>query len=460
MNMRIKKIIVAILVLALLYSGYYCWRSFPIATGYGAKALCSAVFVSGRQLKDVVDHDLSFFPLNYASYDIDYVDSSATCSMFGFAVHKAIYRRGLGATIVNDISEPELRAQRFILAPTADIKMDTVPWPQGDKINAGWPPGIDSAVVQKAVGDVFNRQNEHENFTRALIVLYKGQVVAENYAPGFTRSTKLVGWSMTKSITGTLAGLLAKSHKLDINQPAPIAAWGEAGDSRHGITIKHLLQQTSGLAFEEIYHRSSDANRMLFVIGNAAAYAASRPLDKKPGTDFYYSSGNSNLLSSIYRRMLGDSLYHRFPYDSLFHRIGMYNTVLEPDASGTFVGSSFCLATARDWARFGLLYCNGGTFNGERILPDKWIKQSVTPADATEKGEYGFQWWLNAGAKNNANDRLYPELPGDMFFADGYEGQNIFIIPSKQLVVVRLGLTRGKQWGENEFLKTILGGIN
>jgi CubicO group peptidase (beta-lactamase class C family) len=137
----------------------------------------------------------------------------------------------------------------------------------------------------------------------------------------------------------------------------------------------------------------------------------------------------------------------------------MHSAILEPDASGTFVGSSFCYATARDWARFGLLYLQNGSFNNEQILPDDWIKQSVVPATAAEKGEYGFQWWLNAGEKDNPQNRLFSSLPQDMFFADGYEGQNLFIIPSEKLVVLRLGLTKSSSWGEERFLQKVLEAI-
>jgi CubicO group peptidase (beta-lactamase class C family) len=182
-------------------------------------------------------------------------------------------------------------------------------------------------------------------------------------------------------------------------------------------------------------------------------------LKYSPGSKFQYSSGNSNILSRIIRNAVGDSDYYAFPYEKLFYRIGMYSAVLEPDAGGTFVGSSFCYATARDWARFGLLYANEGVFNGERVLPAGWVHESVTPTTASDQGAYGYQWWLNVGATNDPQNRKYPSLPTDMFYADGYEGQNIFVIPSKKLVVVRLGLTRKSSWGESEFLQKVISSI-
>lgn len=445
------------LALLLVAGFYYCWIAFPIATGYGAKVMCSAVFVSERDERDILAEDLNFAPVSFANYRVDRNDSSVTCSMFGFAVRKAIYRQGLGATIVNERSEREIRSQRFRLPVQPQVNTDTIPWPMGDKQADSFPVQVDRARLLSAVDAVFERkEEEYTNLTRALIVLYDGRIVAERYAPGFTRRTRFAGWSMTKSITGALAGILVKQKTLSIYQPALVDEWIKGEDKRRLVTVKHLLQQTSGLDFKEVYNKPADANRMLFVKGDAAKYAADRRLMNTPGAAFNYSSGNSNILSGIYRRLIGDSLYHSFPYKQLFYKVGMYSTLLECDASGTFVGSSFCYATARDWARFGALYLNNGMFNGEQVLPPDWVQLSTTPATAAEAGEYGFQWWLNAGAPQDSLSRLYPELPADMYFADGYEGQNIFVIPSKKLVVVRLGLSRNKHWGEHEFLQAVV----
>lgn len=437
----IKRFLSITLSILPVYGIYYCWVAFPIATGYGAKVLCSSVFLSGRNAADIESQDLDFFPVNLATFVVNVKDSSVTSSMFGFAKRKAIYRGGLGATLVNDLSEQEIRSQHFKLAVPVRINTDTIPWPMGDKLPDSFPAGIDPLQIVKAVDELFNaRDTSFTNQTRALIVLYNGQIVAERYAPGFTAQTRLTGWSMTKSITGALAGILVKQHKLNVDDHPSLPQWQDNTDPRRRIRIKHLLQQTSGLEFEEVYHKPSHANRMLFMKGDAAAYAASHPLIHEPGTEFHYSSGNTNILSGIFRGILKDE-YHSFPYTELFYRLGMYSAVLEPDASGTFVSSSFCYATARDWARFGLLYLNDGIFNGERILPDGWIKQSITPSTASGGEEYGFQWWLSEQ---------------EMFYADGYEGQNIFVIPSKKLVVVRLGLTRNSHWGEEKFLEQVM----
>ena len=324
----------------------------------------------------------------------------------------------------------------------------------GDKLTGAYPAAIDSVKLQAAVQEAFSEEDTILPVrTRAVIVLYKGQLIAEQYAHGFTFKTRLAGWSMTKTVTGTLIGILVKMGKLSLNVSAPVPEWREVNDPRHSITIVNLLQQRSGIDFEENYSKSSDATCMLFEKADMGSYAASRPLKNKPGTVFYYSSGNSNILSRIIRNTLGDSLYYSFPYRQLFHKLGMNSAVIEPDASGTYVGSSYMYATARDWARLGLLYSNDGVFNNERILPEGWVAKSTKPASTDQRG-YGYQIWLNAGGDTLI--KHFPAAPADMYYADGFESQFIFVIPSKSLVVVRLGLTQHNNFNADRFLNNVL----
>ena len=457
---RFARIFLLVAVFLLCYGMYYCWVSFPVVTGYSAKVLCSAIFVSGRTEGDVKSQELAFTPLNLANSVVNYEDSSVTSSMFGLAKRKAIYRKGLGATIVNDLSEQEIRSQQFVQAIVPSVQPDSIPWPMGDKLQDNVPAEVDSIRLAAVVQNLFTETDTtNPNRTRALIVVYDNNIIAEKYAPGFSKNIRLTGWSMTKSITSAIVGVLVKQNGLNIDAPAPVPEWKENDDPRHQLTPRHLLQQTTGLKFEEVYSKSSHATRMLSQHGDMGAYAASLQLQHAIGSRFHYSSGNSNILSRVIRHIIGDNKYYSFPYEQLFYRIGMYSVILEPDASGTFVGSSFCFATARDWARFGLLYLNNGIFNGQQILSSDWVKQSVTPSSAAEQGEYGFQWWLNKGAAGRRENRLFPTLPEDLFFADGFEGQNVFVIPSKKLVVVRLGLTRKKQYGEVRFLEDVIAAI-
>jgi CubicO group peptidase (beta-lactamase class C family) len=458
MVMKPKKIIVRFLGILLIAAVglliYFSWISFPLMAGYGAKVMCSAVFDGGRNEQQVRDQDLSAYMMSMADFHINYIDSSVTGSIFGFGKRKAIYRNGLGATLISELSEMKIRSQRFKLPAKPVAYTDTIPWPMGDKLCDTFPAAIDSLKLQSAMKKVFVEEDTILPVrTRAVIVVYDGHLIAEHYADGFSAKTKLAGWSMTKTVTGALIGILVKQGKLSVGTPAPVPEWQSAGDSRHSISIENLLQQRSGLDFDETYYRASDATRMLFQKSDMAAFAASHPLEFRPGSVFHYSSGNSNILSRIIRQTVGDSLYARFPYKELFYKLGMYSAVLEPDPSGTFVGSSYMYANARDWARLGLLFLNDGVINKERILPKDWVAKSIMPASSDKRG-YGYQIWLNTGSDSSV--RHYPSAPTDMFYADGFESQLIFVIPSKKLVIVRLGLTQHNNFNADQFLHDVL----
>jgi CubicO group peptidase (beta-lactamase class C family) len=445
------------------YAIHDSWVLLPIITGYGAKYMCSAVFIAGHNEQKLRQEDLDFFPITYATFTINYSDLSVSGSVFGFAQSKAIYRNGLGATLINELTEKQIRAQTFRTAIPLDINQDTIPWPMGDKIaDDSFPSNINQTQLEDAINYLFIERDVTKLIrTRAVVVVYDRKLIAEQYAPGFTRRSKFLGWSMTKSIISALIGILVNNRKLNIDEPAPVPEWNNTDDPRHAITIKNLLQQTSGLNFKEDYYSKSDVTHMLFGASDMAAFAASRPLKNKPGTECYYTSGNTNILSRIIRHTVGENEYHSFPHRELFYKLGMNSFTMEVDASGTFVGSSYSWGTARDWARFGMLYLNNGVYNNERILSEDWIKQTITLGGSNAFGEYGFQFWLNTGKNNDSSTRRYPDVPADMFFTSGFDGQSVFIIPSKKLVVVRLGLTKTPEgeYGANEFLKQIISSI-
>lgn len=450
----VKKISWLLLLAVLVYGIRYAWVSFPIISGYTAKNMCSCVFLAQRNSASVAAEELGSFPLKLGSYSINYTDSSVTGKVWGFAKRKAIYRAGLGCTLVNELPESEIRNQPAPVLKSMTDSLTNKEWPAGNKIASFIPPNVDVAKLNKLLQQEVNKINEkHQQETRALLLVYNGQLIAEKYAVGFSAQSKMLGWSMAKSVTAALVGLLVKDGKLDVNANAPVAEWANIKDDRQNITLKNLLQQTSGLNFEENYSKHSEATQMLFNKADMGAYTAGRKLREKPGTRFYYSSGNSNILSRIVRQTVGDKNYHSFLYDSLFYKLGMYHTVMEPDASGTMVGSSYMYATAQDWARFGLLYYNNGMVNGEKVFTDDWVAQSVAPINADNLQQYGFQFWLNGKDANNPERRRFPAAPADMFFADGYAGQNVFIIPSKKLVIVRLGF---KNYNENDLLAKLL----
>jgi CubicO group peptidase (beta-lactamase class C family) len=451
----ISRIIVLVTVFLVVAGIIYAWQAFPIISGYGAKNLASAVFVQHRDVATVLKEDLGEFPFTIGKYTVNMNDSSVTGSVWGLAKRKAIYRSGLGCTLINDITEDALRKQVYQLAASPTIQMDSLSWPYGDQVSDSAPKVINRQLLQQAIDHAMHAQKDGKPaYTRAVLVVYDGKLVAEQYANGFDQHTVMLGWSISKSLTGALIGVLVQQGKLNVNAPAPVPEWQHT--KKQKIRLKDLLQQTSGLDFEENYTKPSEVTNMLFKRGDMAGFTASLPLKYEPGTEFNYSSGNSNILSRIIRQTVGDKDYVAFPYKALFHKLHMYSTLLEPDAWGTFIGSSYSYATARDFARFGLLYYYNGLWNGEQILPKDWVQQSVQPSVADKLKHYGYQFWLNGYDKKDPSKRMYPDVPNDMFFADGYGGQDIYIIPSKKLVVVRLGL---HTIDENLMLKEIIQAI-
>lgn len=453
---NLKRIGVIILLLVLTVVVIIAWQVFPLISGYGAKNMASAIYLQHRNPADVEREDLGDFPKSLGSYSFNEKDSSVTATVWGFAKRKAIYRSGLGATLVNELTEAQIRAQVFNLPPKPVVNTDTIPWPYGDKTIDTLPANVSINKLERALDHVFTEEkNGTPAYTRAVLVCYDGNIIAERYATGFDKKTVMLGWSMSKSLTAAMIGILVKQGKLDVNAPAPVPEW--KGNSKEKISLLNLLQQTSGLDFEEVYTRPSEVTKMLFNYGDMAAYTAKLPLKHEPGTHFNYSSGNSNILSRIIRHTVGEKDYAAFPYTALFHKINAYSLLLEPDASGTYIGSSYSYATARDFARFGLLYYHNGKWNGEQLLPEDWVKASVIAPASNPYKNYGYQFWLNGQSEKDITKKAYPDVPNDMFYMDGYGGQDVYIIPSKKLVVVRLGV---HTIDENKFLKEVIAAIN
>lgn len=452
---KILKVTGWILLLVLIAGVWIAWGVFPAVSGYGAKDMCSAVFLQHRQAADIIKEDLAGFPLSLGTFELNEKDSSVTGSVWGFAKRKAIFRKNIGATLVNDFTEEAIRSQYFNLPVKPVIQTDSIAWPYGDKTDDSIPSFVNTIKLQAAVDSAMNAtSNGKPAYTRAVLVVYDGRIIAEKYAAGFDKNTVMLGWSMSKSITGALIGMLVKQGRLDINKPAPVEEW--KGTEKENISIKNLLQQSSGLDFVEEYDRPSDVTRMLFSKGDMAAYTASRSLEHAPGTFFNYTSGNSNLLSRIIRKTVGEKDYAAFPYTELFHKINAYSFMLEPDASGTYIGSSYSYGTARDFARFGLLYYNNGIWNGEQLLSADWVANSKKPCEANKQGWYGYQFWLNGKDELDSTKRRFNDVPADCFFCSGFGGQNVFIIPSEKLVVVRMGL---KEIDRNRFLKDVIAAV-
>jgi CubicO group peptidase (beta-lactamase class C family) len=411
----------------------------PIMAGMAAKTMCSCVFVMGRTPESVVQKELSVFP-GLSKAGIEFKDSSAVTARVLWSVSKAIYRKGQGCTLLAERSEQEVRQQSPALPTLPPLNADTVAWPNGDLVSTPPVAGLNYDAVQAALRLAFEETNpEQPKNTHAVLAIYDGQIIGEQYASGFDKHTLFMGWSMTKSLNNAMVALMVKEGKLNPDAPAPVAAW--QNDERKNITLSDLLHGSSGLAWDESYFLPGDFHNMFMHSDDKGGFAASKELEYPPNTFFEYSSGTANLLSKITREAVGDENYPRFAYDKLFHKIGMRHTLIEPDASGTLVGSSYGYASARDWGRFGLLFLQDGIWNGERILPEGWVKYSSTPAPAAPIGQYGAQFWLNAGAPNDPNHCYHPGLPNEEYGAEGFEDQYVFIFPSRKLIVVRLGVS-------------------
>ncbi len=342
-----------------------------------------------------------------------------------------------------------------------------VPFPAADWSEGKLPPGAGNALAAALERVFAEPEPERLRGTRAVVVVQGGRIVGERYAPGFDRDTRLLGWSMTKSLMGALVGVLVGDGRLRLDAPAEVPAGQSAGDPRREIQIDQLLRMSSGLDWNESYgisHRLPDVIQMLYGrgLGDMASFAADRPLASPPGSEWRYSSGTSVLLSGIVRRVLADDgAYRALPRRALFDPLGMTSALMELDEAGTFVGSSYSWATARDWARFGLLYLRDGVWGKARILPPGWVDYTRTPAPAAPRGEYGAHFWLNAGVPAKGVVAPLPRAPRDLFYAAGHDGQFVFVVPSRDLVIVRLGLTPSDgRWSYEDFVADLVAALD
>jgi CubicO group peptidase (beta-lactamase class C family) len=449
--MKSNKILLSVVPLILLVAAVTAWKSAPLvamASGYMAKTVCSEHFVAGRDdldhiRSDVLDIDPMF---RWFHHDVDH-DKRLTSAFLAPGIGRvtAVYRGGLGCTLAIGVDPDDLFAPAGSDGETGNAAVR--PLPMGNPANPVLEAVLDRAFAEPSPGS--HRQ------TRAIVVLHRGRVVAERYAAPFGPDTPLIGWSMTKSITNALIGILVGDGVLSLDEPAPVPEWRGPGDVRRTITLRHLLQMSSGLDFAEDYGPGSDATNMLFTEHSAGAYAARAGLAYPPGTRWYYSSGTSNILARIVFEKAGgnsESVY-AFLQERLFQPLGLHSMVVETDAAGAPVGSSFSYATARDWARLGQFWLQDGVWDGQRILPAGWMEWSTQPAPAAPRGKYGAQFWLNAG--RDGENRSFPDLPPSLFFANGFNDQTVAVFPDEEIVAVRLGFTTDDSWVLGEFLQAV-----
>jgi CubicO group peptidase (beta-lactamase class C family) len=434
-----------IVAAALFVWGIIKLRVYPlVGGGYRAKILCTALFGSGRQLDRSLwtqVSDDSYRILRPFRVRVDGVNRSVTADLFGQFARTAVHRDGLGATLLaaRQLVQPALMPA----APAIHIATD-------------WPEGTGSESLRRLVTAAFKEPAPRRlRRTYAMLVVHDGTIVGEQYGPGVHAQMPLPGWSVAKSVLNALTGILVGEGRLELGRRELLREWASP-DPRAAISVEDLLRMRSGLRFSEAYANPwSDVLHMLYNCHDTAAYAASLPLAHAPGTVWSYSSGTTNILSRIMREVVGEQAYHTWPRRALFDRIGMSSAVLEPDASGTFVCSSYMLATARDWARFGQLFVDDGVWKGERILPEGWARFSTTPTPQSD-GRFGAHWWLKLNPEIGGGSPAAARIPSDAFFAVGHEGQTLTVIPSLRLVVVRLGASIYiDAWNHAEFIANL-----
>lgn len=449
-----KTLIVSMLLfLAALAYGVSFLRDVQlIASGYVSQTLCTNVLMLGRDQLEVENNDLSAIQKRITS-SVVRADRVVTTARVGPVSNTStsVYRAGLACSNTGGLPVNEVLA--IGIEKGAEEK-----FPQQDQndfslgsANAELTTVVDSAFVE-STNDVYQRKN-----TRAVLVHHKGQLIAERYGEGFDHTTPLRGMSMTKSATSTLLGILVGQGKLDVDAPAPITAW-KAKPGYREITTDNLLKMTTGFDYSEAYETDPRnlLSTMLMTQADMPAFAAKTPLNGQTGEFWDYQTVNSVLLQEVIRNAIADDQqYFRFPQQELFNKLGMRNSFFQADAKGTFTGGAFMYASGRDWLRLGLLYLNDGvhiTAQGrrERILPEGWVQYAVTPSrPSLEKRAYGAQIWLNAAGP----EQLFPNLPDDAYAFQGHYGQYVVVIPSRDLVIVRLGMTFYGEDGEQNFDK-------
>ena len=441
--LKIVKWLLGLAVLAVVGVAIWLYAAPPalirVASGYSAKIVCSNVFVARRDPDNILRVDVQapgHWLLGYMSVDVDRDQKTVAAALLGiFGKSVAVARDGLGCASVPD---GDVARAKAVQAPaTAPAAQQDALWPEGNRVAPSQAPDFqailnDASLIGKGM--------------RAVVVVHNGRIIGERYADGFSADTPLLGWSMTKTVTAAMIGTLVRDGKLAVDRKELFEPW--KADGRKDISLADLMAMSSGLEFNEDYGDVTDVTRMLYLEPDMAGFAESKPLTGDVGKAWSYSSGTTLMLSRIWQDALGEPAKALdWPRQALFGPLGMNSAVLEADENGTFVGSSYLYATARDWARFGQFLLQDGTWNGAQILPAGFVSWMREEAPAS-KGEYGKgQVWLrgpDAGVPAGADPDAGFDLPADTFWMLGHDGQSVAIIPSKKLVVVRLGLTPSK----------------
>ena len=409
-------------------------RAIRVATGVVAHNVCSKTFVSGLDPQTVFSETIARDGLHrlrgVLNFQIDRTGRTVDASVAGMLGSRAAFHDGLGCVLRHGSREPyvlksDIEALKIPKSPPLLGEM------AGPDLVAPSEPALKAALdhaFEEPAEPPFRR-------TKAVVVVHDGKVIAERYAAGIGVDTPLPGFSLTKSVVNALIGILTQQGRVTPSMPAPVPEW--RGDLRREIEVEHLLRMTTGLALDETNSGFDPSSQMVYLRDDMAGSVVNAAVIAPPGTRWAYSSATTQLLARIIRDAAGGPEQTlAFAWRELFHPLGMRHVTLEFDATGTLLGSSYMSASARDWARFGLLYLNDGILGGKRILHEDWVDFS---AAATLDTDYGAGFWTNRSKHIDARGRVRLGIPRDAFFASGDLGQRIVIMPSQRLVIVRLG---------------------
>jgi len=410
-------------------------RAIRLATSSVAHMICTKAFVSGLEPQAVFAETMDrpgFRRLRHVmTFEIDRKTRAVEAAALGLFKGQASFHDGFGCVEQHGGKEPyllrnDVETLRMSMTPAL------LPEIAGPAVVEPGDPALKAALdhaFEEPAAPPYRR-------TKAVVVVHDGKVIAERYARGIGVETPLLGFSMTKSVINALIGVLTQQGLVTPSMPAPIPEWRAADDPRREIEVEHLMRMTSGLDLDET-NSGFDRSSRMFLEDDTSAYAVNAKLIAPIGTRFHYSSATTQILARIIRDAAGGPEQTlAFAWRELFNPLGMRNVTLEFDSAGTLQGSTYMLASARDWAKFGLLYLNDGVVGGKRILHEDWVDFC---ASATLNSDYAAGFFTNRSDHPDAKGRVQLGMPKDSFFASGLLGQRIVIMPSQRLVVVRLG---------------------
>lgn len=443
--MRPRHVLAALIAAVPLAGCGHVRHAAGVATGLVSHQVCSAAFVSrvdpDRFYDEAVAPALGPARL-FVTRRVDLEHGEVSARLLGLAESRAVYRGDLGCLVLRGAPPPP------VTLSTSPREAPLLPPIAGAEVVTPTDPRL-RALLDREFAEPAKGPPRH---TKAVVILRDGRVIAERYAPGYGPQTPITGWSMTKSVVNALVGVLVREHRLAMDGAAPVPEWSRPGDPRHAITPDQLLRMTSGLALGQSLAPSpmsafDISARAVFDERDMAGFAAQAALASPPGHSWTYADGSTLILSRIVRDLAGGNAaaVTGFARRELFDKLGMTGAVLEVDATGTPIGASHMWAPARDWARLGQLYLDDGMVGGERILPAGWVDYSTRPTPGSERFGYGAGFWTNRGSGEGARRRTAAGMPADAFFAHGNYGQAMVVIPSRRMVIVRLGWAQTPQ---------------